>query len=165
MKAGARGVRVSPDLEPLASDLERFLSSPVAQETEFLAARATAIGTAIANRRLREFGLRVRSYAVLSMATDDQRPTQRQLAEFLRLDPSQIVSLVDELETAGLVRREPDPSDRRSKVIVATPEGERVHTRASVAAREAADVALGALDADEREQLRALLARVAFPRA
>jgi len=140
-----------------------LLDSRLAGEAEFLAARAAAVGSALANRELRELGLRVRSYSVLSLASEAQPPTQRQLADFLRLDPSQIVALVDELETAGLIRREADPGDRRSRIVVATAEGRRLLARAAKAARVAEDEALAPLTVHERAQLTALLRRIAFP--
>lgn len=145
-----------------ASPADRLLASPLTREIEFLNARARAIGSTLANAMLQEVGLRVRSYSVLTLSCGGLGPTQRQLAEFLRLDPSQIVSLVDELERAGLVRRETDPTDRRSKVIVATEEGERVRKRAAEIAARAEDLALAALTAAERRQLRELMTKVAF---
>ena len=144
----------------MASD--RLRDSGLAREIEFLNARARSIGSAIANDELRELGLRVRSYSVLALACGGLGPTQRQLAAFLRLDPSQIVALVDGLESAGLVRREPDPTDGRSKVVVATAAGERLHVRARAATARAEEVALAALTADERARLRELLAKIAF---
>jgi len=144
------------------SGFEHLMTSPLVAEIEFLNARARAVGSSLANARLAEHGLRVRSYSVLMLASDGLRPTQRQLAEFLRLDPSQIVSIVDGLESAGLVERRADPSDRRSKVIVATAEGERVRERAAQAAAEAEGEALRALSISEREQLRELMTKVAF---
>jgi DNA-binding MarR family transcriptional regulator len=142
--------------------LDQLTTSALATEIEFLNARARSIGSAIANDLLQEFGLRVRSYSVLALACSGFGPTQRQLAEFLRLDPSQIVALVDELESAGFVRREPDPTDRRSKIIVATTAGERLYSRAAEATRRAEDLALTALTSAERDQLRALMTKIAF---
>ena len=146
-----------------SSPVDRLAASPLTGEIEFLNARAHALGSALANGMLREVGLRVRSYSVLTLSCGGLRPTQRQLAEFLRLDPSQIVSLVDELESAGLVRRETEPADRRSKVIVATRDGERIRARAARLTARAEDVALAALSSAERDQLRTLLAKVAIP--
>lgn len=40
-------------------------------------------------------------------------PTQRELADFLSLDPSQVVTLVDDLERRGLVERMQGEQDRR----------------------------------------------------
>ncbi len=142
--------------------LDQLQNSALATEIEFLNARARSVGSAIANEFLREVGLRVRSYSVLALACSGFSPTQRQLAEFLRLDPSQIVALVDELESAGYVRREADPTDRRSKAIVASPEGERLYARAADLTRRAEERALAALTPAERDQLRALMTKVAF---
>lgn len=140
----------------------RLQAAPLADEIEFLAARTRAVGTQIANRKLAPLDLRVRSYSVLALASVDLAPTQRELAEFLRLDPSQIVAIVDELETAGLVRREPDPTDRRSKTIVATTRGKALHALAVDATRAAEGEALATLGDDEANQLRSLLRKVAF---
>ncbi|WP_395640271.1 MarR family winged helix-turn-helix transcriptional regulator [Pseudolysinimonas sp.] len=144
----------------MASDA--LQGSALAREIEFLNARARSIGSAIANEMLQELGLRVRSYSVLALACGDLRPTQRQLAEFLRLDPSQIVALVDELEAPGFVRREADPADRRSKTVVATTAGEELYVRARVATARAEDLALAALTPAERERLRTLMTKIAF---
>lgn len=142
--------------------VDPFAVSSLAAEVEFLAARALSIGSAMANRQLEPFGLKVRSYSVLSLACEVSPPSQRQLAEFLRLDPSQIVALVDGLEGSGLVVRSPDPGDRRSNIISATAAGRAVFVKAHEAARRAEAEALSALSPLEQEQLRQLLARVAF---
>ncbi len=146
----------------MPSVTHRLQHSDLASEIEFLTARSRAIGSTITNARLAELGLRVRSYSVLSLAASDAQPTQRDLADFLRLDPSQIVSIVDGLEELGLVTRRSDTSDRRSKVIVATDKGVAVAATARQAALDAEDEALAGLTADERDQLRALLRKAAF---
>ena len=140
----------------------RLQSADLANEIEFLMARARAVGTAHANEVLAEVDLKARSYAVLSLAASSHKPTQRELAEFLSLDASQIVALVDGLQDRGLLRREPDPNDRRSNVIVSTSAGDELFGRASDLVARAEAQSLSALSVDERNQLRALLARVAF---
>lgn len=42
-------------------------------------------------------------------------PTQRELTDFLSLDPSQVVSLVDDLKRRGLVERAAGKQDRRAR--------------------------------------------------
>lgn len=148
---------------PATSGTDRFLAAELAGEASFLIARARSRGSALANERLAALGLRVRSYSVLSLACSGLHPTQRDLAEFLSLDPSQIVALVDALEKAGHVRRVPDPGDRRSKLIEATASGSELYTRARAATREAEDISLGGLAAAEKEQFLALLNKAAFP--
>lgn len=142
---------------------ERMRHSALAHEIEFLTARARALGSVVANRELSALGLRVRSYSVLSLACEPAPPTQRQLAEFLQLDPAQIVALVDALESDGLVTRSPDPADRRSNIIAATDLGRQTFATAARATQEAEAEALRALSPSERDTLRALLAKVAFP--
>ena len=128
----------------------------------FLLARANAISVTRGNAALSPFGLRVRSYAVLELAATDARPSQRELATFLRLDPSQVVSLVDDLENQGLVERATDPDDRRSKVVQATALGLARLAQAREAIAAADERVFASLSAEEREALTALLQRVAF---
>jgi len=132
------------------------------QELNFLVARMRSLGSSRANLALQPFGLKVRSYSVLSLACSDVTPTQRDLAEFLALDPSQIVPLVDGLETSGLVSRVPDPRDRRSKVVVATDAGRKMYAKARKITQQNEDETLAALSPEERLVLRDLLTRVAL---
>lgn len=140
----------------------RLLGTELAEEIEFLTARARSVGITRANASLAPLALKVRSYSVLSLACSGRDPSQRELADFLSLDPSQIVALVDELEQRGLVTRETDPRDRRSKGIAATAAGRGLYAAAKKIVRTAEDQSLSDLSVPEREQLRALLQRVAF---
>ena len=76
-------------------------------DLSFLLARANALSLAAGNAALAQHGLRARSYSVLALAAGDARPSQRELAELLRLDPSQVVALVDDLQRRGLVAASP----------------------------------------------------------
>ena len=46
-----------------------------------------------------------------------------ELASLLTVDPPNLTPVVDDLERAGLVERQPHPTDRRVKLVVATPAG------------------------------------------
>ena len=149
--------------QPTAGNgLERLYTTDLASEIEFLTARARSLGSGRANNMLAELDLKVRSYSVLSLACSGQNPSQRELADFLSLDPSQIVALVDQLEKRGAVTREADPRDRRSKVIAPTAAGRRLYKRAEAIIRQASDLSLAQLNDQERETLRDLLRRIAF---
>jgi DNA-binding MarR family transcriptional regulator len=141
---------------------ERLAGSSLSHEVEFVAARARSLGTSLANAALAPLGLKVRSYSVLALACSGMNPSQRELAEFLLLDASQIVGIVDDLEDAGLVVRTPDPDDRRARVITGTAAGLELFERAQEAARGAEDAALVRLDPQERAELLRLLRRVAL---
>jgi DNA-binding MarR family transcriptional regulator len=134
----------------------------LAQDIAFLLARARAKTGHYAHDALSKLGLRTRSYAVLALACSGKNPSQRELSEFLSLDPSQIVTLVDELEGRGLVARQTDPRDRRSKIITSTDSGQSLYVHAAAAADLAECAATGELGDDERLLLRELLRRVAF---
>lgn len=145
------------------TDVAQGLGEDTLTDINFLLARANAVAGAASARALAPLGLRVRSYAVLALAAGGSRPSQRSIASYLRLDPSQVVSLVDGLQDQGLVLREPDPGDRRTKVVVATRRGREVHRRAVEVIRGAEDEVHADLAPDERAQLSSLLHRVAFP--
>lgn len=142
--------------------LNRLQESSLAQEVQFLAARARSLGSGRANHLLSDVGLKVRSYSVLSLACSGMNPTQRELGEFLLLDPSQIVSLIDELEKRGLVQREVDPQDRRSKIITATTLGQELYEQAYEIVMSAEEDSLATLSKRERAQLRSILQKIAF---
>ena len=142
--------------------VDRMRGGALGEDLSFLLARANAVSVASANAALAPFELRVRSYAVLAVVAEDARPSQRDLSEFLRLDPSQVVALVDDLQSRGLVAREQDPRDRRARVIVVTSAGRALFGRAREATANAERALHGALSTREREQLSGMLYRIAF---
>lgn len=160
-----RSIGVMSPHERTATGAHRLGDSALVDDLSFLLARANALALVTGNAALAEHGLKVRSYAVLTLAAEGRRPTQRELAEFLRLDPSQVVALVDDLQDAGLVARRPDPGDRRVNVVEATDAGRAVAARAREAALAAEEREHAALSLDERELLTGLLRRIAFPGA
>jgi DNA-binding MarR family transcriptional regulator len=125
-------------------------------------ARVASVGSSEANRRLGDLGLKVRHYSVLALACSDEGPTQRELSEFLVLDPSQVVAILDELEHRGAVERRTDPRDRRSKIIVPTPGGRELYAQAKEFVDAAADRSLAALSPAQRQELTRLLWMTAF---
>lgn len=142
--------------------IDRFLGSELAGDIEFLTARTRSLGSARANKLLEPLELKVRSYSVLSLACSGLSPSQRDLAEFLSLDPSQIVPLVDQLEGRGLVERHADPQDRRSKVITSTPAGRKLYAKARAATAQSEAITMARLSKSEQDTFRELLSRVAF---
>ena len=151
--------------EPTAAMPDAASGVPVdfLDDASFLLARANAFSLSTGNAALAALGLRVRSYSVLALAASGRRPSQRELAELLRLDPSQVVALVDELQRRGLVVREPDPADRRANVVIATDDGAALQIEAAAAVADGRERLLTGLAPAEREQLTALLRRIAFP--
>lgn len=75
-------------------------------------------------RHLKMRGLTVAGWsAVAAVAACDQAPPQRELARLLSVDGATLVSTIDRLAAAGLVERQPDPHDRRVKLVALTAKG------------------------------------------
>lgn len=126
----------------------------------FLLSIARAIATRRVNDELEPTGLRGRTYSVLALAAGGSGVTQREIANTLALNPSQIVPMVDELAKRGLVERLAHASDRRARVVAATAEGRDLYDDARSRVSDALAVVLSGLDAAERESLHDLLRRV-----
>ena len=86
--------------------------------------------------------------------------SQRDLSMRLGLDPSDVVAVLDELESHGYVSRARCAEDRRRYNVAITPTGTRVRKTAARALEAAQDGFLAALDPAEREQLTTLLRRM-----
>ncbi|MEU4782261.1 MarR family winged helix-turn-helix transcriptional regulator [Micromonospora sp. NPDC023633] len=79
------------------------------------------------------------------------------LAEHLRIAPRSATEVVDDLEARGLVRRRPDPADRRATLVTPTEEGTRAGAAIHAARRAAAEELFGRLAPADREQLARIL--------
>ena len=76
-----------------------------------------------------------------------------QLAERLACVKSNVTQLVDRLEADGLVSREPDPGDRRSRLAMITPAGRDAYEQGSRIHRDAERELFGALSDEESAAL------------
>jgi DNA-binding MarR family transcriptional regulator len=73
---------------------------------------------------------------------------------------SNVTQVVDRLEAQGLVRRVPDPTDRRGVLAEITPEGRRRFESAAPALEAAERELTTCLTPEERQQLTDLLGRI-----
>jgi DNA-binding MarR family transcriptional regulator len=102
------------DRRDLAAMLYPLVRSLIAAELPVLAAH----------------GLSMWGYAVLSALDDSPVRTQAALAESIGADKTRIISTLDELQRTGLIVREPDPRDRRARLLAITEDGRRVRRAA-----------------------------------
>ena len=87
-----------------------------------------------------------------------QGPTSQQaLADRVGVDPTKLVGLLNDLERRHLVLRRRDPVDRRRHIVENSRKGEALVGAALTAAAAVEDELLGALDSEQRDQLRELL--------
>jgi DNA-binding MarR family transcriptional regulator len=119
----------------------------------------------IARRRseiaLAPLGLRPRQAVVLMILRDHGAMTQAALGEALRLDPANLVGLLNELEEPALLDRRRDPEDRRRHIVELTSSGRTTLARAEEALAAVQDHVLAGLDHGERCTLHELLVRAA----
>jgi len=108
---------------------------------------------------LEPLGLTTALFALLNVLGTREGAIQQELGAAMGIDPSTMVSLIDQLEAAGLARRRPRPTDRRAREVVITPKGRRALERARELAMQVEVEVLGGLSGAERRQLLALLRR------
>jgi DNA-binding MarR family transcriptional regulator len=105
-------------------------------------------------------GMKLKAYATLSALRNGPMP-QQDLCISMHLDPNNCVLLLNEMESAGHVRRSRDPADRRRHIVEITDDGRRAVARSDEALNEVEGQVLGNLSAEERATLRTLLNRAA----
>jgi MarR family transcriptional regulator, lower aerobic nicotinate degradation pathway regulator len=98
--------------------------------------------------------------AVLSCLTDSGPACQKDIADRLRIDGSDMVAVLDDLEHGGYVTRTRDSRDRRRHAVSITPTGRRALRRLDHRVDHANDALLGPLTTTERELFHRLLRRV-----
>lgn len=111
-------------------------------------------------RSLDESGLRWTEFAVLHHLEAQGPASQRDLALALRIQPSNIVGLLDELEARRLLTRAPDPRDRRRHRVQLTAKGLRAVTLAREATKRAEADVLSPLSPAEQREFHAALVRL-----
>lgn len=127
----------------------------------FLLAQVGAHAAARFTERLAPLELRPQHAGALRILAAEGGLSQRALAERLGVLPSRLVAVVDDLEARGLVERRDDPGDRRSWELLLTERGRATLRAVATAAREHAEALLAGLTGPERDQLGALLRRIA----
>ncbi len=125
--------------------------------------RAAALSGRLLERNLKRFGLTTASFdllATLRRAGPPYRLAAGALARSTLKTSGTITARLDALERDGLVRRAPDPDDRRGVLVELTPDGlarldEAVGSHLALQA-----TMVEGLDADERRSLAALLRKL-----
>ena len=118
--------------------------------------RASHTRTAAA---LESIGLTPASFGLLNILGAREGAIQQELGSVMGVDPSTMVSLIDGLESAGLAKRRPCPTDRRAREVTITPKGRRLLARGRRMALQVEDEVLRGLTAGERRELLGLLRR------
>jgi DNA-binding MarR family transcriptional regulator len=112
-------------------------------------------------RALAADGLKARHISVLAVVDAEGAMSQRALGRRLRIDKSPLVGVLDDLEHGGYAERRRSPRDRRIQEIHLTESGRHILRRAEKLADRENERVFAVLDEEERNQLQAMLLRVA----
>ncbi|MER0483921.1 MarR family winged helix-turn-helix transcriptional regulator [Streptomyces sp. Edi2] len=129
----------------------------------WLLGRAAARGHRLVADALAGEGMRMMHHAVLSAVEELGPVSQAELGRTLRIDPKDMVAIVNDLQRDGLVTRTPDPRDRRKNAVEISVDGRQRLRRTQQLGDEANAELTEDLTPAEREQLVALLTRIALP--
>jgi DNA-binding MarR family transcriptional regulator len=136
------------------------MSKPLEQLPGFLIRRLQQIAVAVFLEETQDYGLTPVQYAAMVAVGRAPGIDQRRLAANIGFDTSTIGSVIDRLETRGWMRRNPNPNDRRARLLTLTPEGEQLLEEVTPSMLRAQQRMLAPLNAAERKQFMALLTTV-----
>jgi DNA-binding MarR family transcriptional regulator len=107
-----------------------------------------------------EHGLAHSDWSLLSALMRKQPRSAGQLAKVADLSSGAMTNRLDRLEQAGLIRRVPDPDDRRGVLVKLTPKGRQTYNAAAGAGAAREAFIASALAKREKEELNSLLRRL-----
>ena len=112
------------------------------------------------DRRLKPLGLSSAHMPVMFALCDGAELSQKMLAEAAAIEQPTMAATLARMERDGLVRRRPDPRDRRAMLFSLTPQARRKADAVCEAAFEVNDNALSGLSAAEKAAFLDMMARV-----
>ena len=104
-------------------------------------------------------GMNLKQVAMLAALRDQGALPQTTLCGMMKMTQNTVVTWLNELEDAGYASRVRDPDDRRKHNVALTDKGSAALENAETELRRIEDEVLSGLSADERTQLRRLLAK------
>lgn len=129
---------VRPPSDPIAEAERQWRAHGWAEAAPGMAAitsimRAQQIALAAVESVLRPHGVTFARYEVLMLLEFSSRGSlpMRTIGSRLQVHPTSVTNAVDRLEDAGLVKRKPHPTDRRTTLVEITPSGRKLVARAT----------------------------------
>jgi DNA-binding MarR family transcriptional regulator len=132
--------------------------------TESIGFMLSKVGTSVSARFaeiLSQFGLVPKQFFVLNLICQHQGESQQAIAGSIGVAKSQMVAVVDELETKGFIERRVNPDDRRQHALFVTPSGEAMQEEAVNAARKHEAAMRALLSKAEADTVLAALQKLA----
>lgn len=123
--------------------------------------RSSRLFSRWAEGRFRRLGLAMAQVPVLGALKDGGSMTQKELARLAQIEQPTMAQLLARMERDGLLRRTPDPGDRRSSLLSLTPAAVKKLPAAREVLTQGSTVALQGFTDREVATLSRLLKRVA----
>jgi len=130
------------------------------QQVGFLIRRAHQRATAIFNRQFSATGLSAVQFAALVKVRDEGRVSQNQLGRLVNLDPVTIMGVINRLADRDLIRRMPDPTDKRRTLLSITSIGLKLLEDSQAHGLQVSAETLEPLDEAERAEFLRLLSKL-----
>jgi len=109
-------------------------------------------------KQLATLHLRPVEYTVLSLVHGNPGINQKRLGQAIKVSPPNLATLLDRMQSDGLLERQRNPRDKRSQILALTPRGQRLCGQAEHLAAQAE--AASTLSPADRRQLNALLQKI-----
>lgn len=111
--------------------------------------------------RFETYGVTADQFALLAALSEGEALTQRELAKRMYSDPSTVRAMLVLLESQGLVRRAPHPTDSRARTAALTAAGKRKFRQLWIAGESIRTHMLDALTVKNAAKLISMLEQLA----
>ena len=116
---------------------------------------------ALVNEAMHDAGLRPDEYAAYSVVFEMQPITLTEMATHLAMPVTTVAEYLRAMMERGHLRRKPDPTDQRARLLTLSPAGLRAHRRASRSFERAQGALLRELGPLNEDATREVLQRLA----
>lgn len=109
---------------------------------------------------IKEHGISIENFMILELLYNKGPQPVQKISETLSIPSGSITYVVDKLEKKGLVKRQPNPNDRRASTVVLTEEGRALFDKIFPKHVETISENLSFITNEEKEQLTHLLKQI-----
>jgi len=146
--------------EHTAAQLSPRADFPLAERPGYLLHKAALLLVEDVEQALATIGMRIRYFFVLASLAGGPELSQQDLSKLLNLDPTTVVTVIDEMERNEHVERRRNPADRRRYTLILTESGRAALATADRVATAAESAFFGPIDEAERGPLYGMLGRL-----
>jgi DNA-binding MarR family transcriptional regulator len=150
---------LAKQVRPGAGD-GKLAHSNLSHSIGFLLRLASGVSQGRIGAKLEALDLRLSLYSVMLIIRENPGLKQQEVGRTLSIQQPNLVALINELSTRGLVRREVNAGDRRSYSLALTPQGEKLLLQADKLHNENEAKLSAAIAPLKLEEFEAALRRV-----